>query len=71
MTAFSPGDHVEVTDVGLAALRDFCRVAFKREPEPNHHGVITEIRPDGQVVVVFDDDGSSSAYPVDQVKHLP
>lgn len=71
MPAFTPGDHVEVTDPGLAALRDFCRVAFRREPEPNHHGVITEIRSDGLIVVAFDDDGHSSTYPVDQVRHLP
>lgn len=68
MAALSVGDPVEVTDPGHMALLDFLRVAFRREPEPIHHGVVGEIRPDGDIVVVFDDDGTSSPYPAEHVR---
>ena len=71
MTLLKPGDPVYVTDPGHAALRDFLRVAYSREPDPIHYGTVGEIRPDGYVVVVFDDDGTSAPYPSDQVRRRP
>lgn len=68
MSTFKPGDAVEVTDPGHLALLDFLRVANRREPDPIHHGVVGEIRPDGYVVVVFDDDGTSAPYPPEHVR---
>lgn len=70
MSTFNPGDRVYVTDPGLEALRDFMRVAFRREPEPNHHGVVAEVRDTGDIVVTFDDDDTSAPYPANQVHHL-
>lgn len=68
MTAFSVGEPVEVTDPGHLALLEFLRVANRREPDPIHHGVVGEIRSDGYIVIVFDDDGTSAPYPAEHVR---
>lgn len=68
MTTFTPGEAVEVTDPGHMALLEFLRVANRREPDPIHYAVVAEVLDDGDVVVIFDDDGSRAPYPAHQVR---
>ena len=75
MTAWQPGDRVEVLDEGLAQLRAIMRRATGQEPPPNHHGTVTEVLPDGMLLVTFDENGVEAAgnaapYLPDEVRRL-
>lgn len=70
MNKFKVGDKVKVTCPGLAALRQFAPPGAK----PNHHGIVSEILSDTEVMVEFsigDDDPEEHSqvapYPVAEV----
>lgn len=58
------GDRVQVTDPGLAKLREI----FGPDAPPNHHGTVERI--EGDLILINFDDGCSAPYPTEEVLPL-
>lgn len=70
--SFKPGDRVFVNDPALLQLRTIMRDALGKEPPPNHHGTVQEVRLlDGErdVLILFDD-GAEAPYPLEDTYPL-